>query len=156
MNKSPESKARIRFKDCDPLGHLYNTRFIEYMLEAREDQIRDHYGLDLMEYAEKRKMAWVLIKHEISFLKEAKRNELVVIKSALIHSTEKSLMVEYQMWNEDKAQLKALLWSRFIHVDLMTKKSAPHPDDIREMLDSVLIPVSEISLDDRVKSLLEN
>ena len=81
MNKIPETKTRIRFKDCDPLGHLYNTRFIEYMLEAREDQLLEHYHLNLMEYAEQQKMAWVIIKHEMVYLQEAKRNEYVWINS---------------------------------------------------------------------------
>lgn len=77
MTKIPQTRHRIRFKDCDPLGHLYNTRFIEYMLEAREDQILEQYQLNLMEYAEQHKKSWVLVKHEIAYLQEAKRNGCV-------------------------------------------------------------------------------
>lgn len=154
MNKSPESKHRIRFKDCDPHGHLNNTRFIEYMFDAREDHLMEHYQLDLMEYTETRKMAWILIKHEINYLKEAKRNENVIIKTSVIQTDVKSIIVEYQMWNEDKTQLKAILWSRFIHVDIIHKKTCPHPEEIQEMLESLLNPVVETSLDERLKSLM--
>ncbi len=154
MNKTPESRHRIRFKDCDPMGHLYNTRFIEYMLEAREDQLIEHYGLSLMDYADQRKMAWVLIRHEINYLKEAKRNETVIIKTQIIHTDDKSLIMEYQMWNEDRSHLKTILWSRFLHIDLMTKRTAPHPKDVQEMLESLVIPITEVSIDERVKSLL--
>ncbi len=154
MIKSPESKARIRFKDCDPLGHLYNTRFIEYMLEAREDQLIEHYGLNLMEYADQRKMAWVLVKHEINYLKEAKRNETVIIQTQLIQTTDKSLIMEYKMWNEDKSQLKTILWSRFSHIDLISKRTTPHPKDVQDMLEALLIPDVEVTIDERVKSLL--
>lgn len=154
MIKFPESRVRIRFKDCDPHGHLYNTRFIEYMLEAREDQLIEHYGLNLMDYAEQRKMAWILVKNEISYLKEAKRNEYVIIKTSLINTTEKSLVVEYQMWSDDKNELKAILWSKFIHVDISTKKTTPHPKDVKEMLESLVVPIDEMIMDDRIKSLL--
>ena len=154
MIKSPESRTRVRFKDCDPLGHLYNTRFIEYMLEAREDQLIEQYNLNLMDYAEQRKMAWVLIRHEIVYLKEARRNETVIIITQIIHTDDKSLIVEYQMWNENKSQLKAILWSRFLHIDLITKRTTPHPKDVQDMLDELLIPVTEVSIDERVKSLL--
>lgn len=154
MENSPESKTWIRFKDCDPLGHLYNTRFIEYMLEAREDQVLEIYGLNLMDYAEQRKMAWVIIKHEISFLKEAKRGEHVIIKTGIIQTTPKSIIVEYQMWNEDKTQLKAVLWTRFLHVDLMSMRSNPHPVDIQELLESINISIPNTSLDERIKNLM--
>lgn len=151
MNKSPESKARIRFKDCDPLGHLYNTRFIEYMLEAREDQLIEHYGLNLMDYAEQRKMTWVLIKHEILYLKEAKRNETVIIKTQIIHTDDKSLIMEYQMWNEDRSHLKTILWSRFLHIDLLTKKTNPYPKDVQDMVEPLCIQVTKCSMDERGK-----
>jgi acyl-CoA thioester hydrolase len=154
MIKFPESRVRIRFKDCDPHGHLYNTRFIEYMLEAREDQLIEHYGLNLMDYAEQRKMAWILVKNEISYLKEAKRNEFVIIKTSLIHTSEKSLAVEYQMWTDDKSELKAILWSKFIHVDMQNKKTTPHPNDIQEILKSLVNPIEELLMEERVKGLL--
>ncbi len=154
MNKFPESSHRIRFKDCDPHGHLNNTRFIEYMLEAREDQIREHYDLDLMHYGEDRKMAWMLIKNEIAYLREAVRNEIVWIKSGIIESDIKSIIVEYQMWNEAKSQLKAILWSRFLHIDLILKKTTAHPKDIQELLDNLVTPIGKISMDERIKNLI--
>jgi acyl-CoA thioester hydrolase len=154
MNKIPFSRHRIRFKDCDPLGHLYNTRFIEYMLEAREDQILDNYGLNLMEYSDQRKLAWVLIKHEINYLKEARRGEYVIISSALFNVTSKSLMVEYQMWNENQTQLKALLWSRFLHLDLKFMRVVDHPEDIQELLESLTIELKASSIEERIKMLI--
>ncbi|MFZ1424166.1 MAG: acyl-CoA thioesterase [Saprospiraceae bacterium] len=154
MNKIPETKTRIRFKDCDPLGHLYNTRFIEYMLEAREDQLLEHYQLNLMEYAEQQKMAWVIIKHEMVYLQEAKRNEYVWINSSIIHFDTSDLVVEYQMWNEDKSRLKGLLWSRFKHIDLKLKKAIAHPTEIHQMLEDLLNPIQAKSMDDRIVFLL--
>lgn len=153
MNKAPETYHRIRFKDCDPHGHLNNTRFIEYLLEAREDQIREHYKLDLFHYAEERKLAWMLVKNEIAYLREALRNEIVLIRTTLIQSTPKSITVEYQMWNESKNQLKALLWSRFLHIDMKIKKTIAHPEDIQELLDTLTNPIDEITLDDRIVKL---
>ena len=105
IEKIPSSLHKVRFKDCDPLGHLFNTRYIEYMLEAREDHIMDHYQMDLHEYVQTRGMAWVIIEHQILFLKEAVRNEWVTIKSLLIHYDEKLLINEYQMWDKEQNNL---------------------------------------------------
>lgn len=153
MTKIPQSRHRIRFKDCDPLGHLYNTRFIEYMLEAREDQILEHYQLNLMDYAEQNKKSWVLVKHEISYLQEAKRNEWVWIRSMIIRCSEKDILVEYQMWNDEQTKLKALLWSRFLHIDLILKKTTAHPPEIQTLLEDNLVQIEKTGFDDRVKFL---
>ncbi|MDQ3142376.1 MAG: acyl-CoA thioesterase [Bacteroidota bacterium] len=88
---NPKSKYRIRYKDCDPLGHLNNTRYLDYMLDAREDHLIDVYGFDLFDYAQQRSMAWVVTSHQISYRREARRNEEIIIQSALIHFDEKRL-----------------------------------------------------------------
>ncbi|MBK8955787.1 MAG: acyl-CoA thioesterase [Saprospiraceae bacterium] len=153
MVNKPIQKARVRFKDCDPMGHLYNTRFIEYMLEAREDLLLSHYQFDLMEYAHTTKCSWVITKHEISYLREAKRNEIIVLDSRLISFDEKRLKVEYQIWNENQTQLKCLLWTDFLHVDLMTKKPCNHSEEVMGKLEEMLEGIGEETMVERVMVL---
>ncbi len=149
----PESRHRIRFKDCDPLGHLYNTRFLDYMLEAREDHIIEHYDLDLEKYATEQGLAWVVVNHEISYLKEAKRNEYVRIKSSMIQYTDKIIINEYQMWNDDCTQLKSLMWTTFLHIDLRLKKAIAHNDNVMLMLKDIHHLIGEKNLKERLLNL---
>ena len=44
MSIETTSKAKIRFIDCDPIGHLNNSKYLDYMLNAREDHVEDYYG----------------------------------------------------------------------------------------------------------------
>jgi len=37
--KLTESRAIIRFQDCDPLRHLNNAKYFDYFYNAREDQV---------------------------------------------------------------------------------------------------------------------
>lgn len=41
--KELESIAVARFQDCDPFSHLNNARYIDYFLNAREDQLALFY-----------------------------------------------------------------------------------------------------------------
>ena len=150
----PESRHRIRFKDCDPLGHLYNTRYLDYLLEAREDHLIDHYNLDLEKYASQNGMAWVVVHHEISYLAEAKRNEYVRIKSSMILYDDKKIINEYQMWNDDFSQLKCLMWTTFLHIDLRIKKVASHPKEILEMMSNIHLIIPDSDFKSRLNSLL--
>ena len=42
-----ESKMKVRFHDCDPFNHLNNSRYIDYIVTARGDQLLENYNLDI-------------------------------------------------------------------------------------------------------------
>ncbi len=149
----PESRSRIRFKDCDPLGHLYNTRFLDYCLEAREDHILEHYDLDLERYASTYGHAWVVIHHEVAYFAEARRNEFVRIRSAMIHYDQKKIINEYQMWDDQGIQLKFLMWTGFLHIDLSRKKAVNHGEEILKMLTDVHLDLDQKTFKERINFL---
>ena len=55
-NKTPSSLFKIRFNDCDMFGHLNNARFIDYLINARQDHLKEHYDFiilyDVIEHIE--------------------------------------------------------------------------------------------------------
>ena len=71
--RSPETRHRVHFQDCDMLGHLNNARYLDYFLNAREDQVAAHYDLNMGELAREQQAAWVVTKHHISYLKPARQ-----------------------------------------------------------------------------------
>ncbi|MDA8650906.1 thioesterase, partial [Flavobacteriaceae bacterium] len=46
-NKILESKAIVRFQDCDPFNHLNNAAYLNYLVNAREDQLMEAYGINI-------------------------------------------------------------------------------------------------------------
>lgn len=48
MEKEFSSTVKIRFADCDPIGHLNNVKYLEYMLNAREDHVEQNYWIYFM------------------------------------------------------------------------------------------------------------
>ena len=52
MNKHPNSIYKIRFNDCDMFGHLNNARYIDYLINARQDHLKDEYNFDFLEISE--------------------------------------------------------------------------------------------------------
>ena len=103
MNKTPYSIYTIRFTDCDLFGHLNNGRYIDYLLNAREDHLKTEYGLDLTDFY-KQGVSWLVAGHEISYIRPAAYNERVCIKSVLIKAEPGSLLVEMLMMDENQTQ----------------------------------------------------
>jgi YbgC/YbaW family acyl-CoA thioester hydrolase len=128
MEKRPVTQYRIRFSDCDPLGHLNNGRYIDYLISAREDHLRDIYQMNLKEYAS-RGIGFVVSHHEIRYIRPVSYYDLVSVQSALIGIGEATLQVEMLMLDESGTQLKAILWTNFTRINLRTGAKENHPED---------------------------
>jgi acyl-CoA thioester hydrolase len=153
MEKFLQSFYTVRFNDCDPFGHLNNSKYIDYFLNAREDHLKEHYGIDLKAWAEQGQ-EFVVSAHEIRYLRPATYNESVAIQSALIGSGDSWLQVEMVMFGADR-QLKAILWTVFTRIHPATGKKIQHPPDFQPWIDQAL--AEEIDLEKgliaRVESL---
>lgn len=157
MNKTPHSFYTIRFTDCDLFGHLNNGRYIDYLLNAREDHLKDEYGLDLTEFY-KQGVSWLVAGHEISYIRPAAYNERVSIKSGLLKAEPGSLLVEMQMLDEQNTHIKSLMWTKFIHVNIKTGKRENHTDSFMDFLRSIEMTEIDISkgYPQRLKDIIED
>jgi len=153
LEKNPESKSIIRFPDCDPFNHLNNSKYIDYFLNAREDQLSQHYNLDLYKIAAEKGIGWVVSEHNIVYLKPANLMETVVIQTRLISFNEKEVTVEFTMRNENKSSLKSILWTRFSHFNLATKKSEIHSEKFMDLFREVVVPLNVTGFEERVEEL---
>ncbi|MES2131077.1 MAG: acyl-CoA thioesterase [Bacteroidota bacterium] len=154
LEKKIESKVKIRFPDCDPFNHLNNSKYIDYMINAREDQLLMYYDFDIYKLAFEKGLSWVVAQNQIAYLAPAVLMETVVIETQLIHYEDKSLVFEACMWNESKTSVKALLWSKLVHFNLKTKKSESHSAELMTLFGQIDNSLNEtVSFEERVKRL---
>lgn len=157
MNKNPDSKYTIRFNDCDLFGHLNNSRYLDYFINAREDHLKEHYNLDLTVYYQNN-VGWLVGSHEIVYLRPAIYNEVVTIQSALLFAHSEFIHLETIMMNEKKNHLKAIMRTKLIPVNTKTGKKEQHQQEFMEWAKTV--ENTEINnqenLQDRIKQLLSD
>ena len=137
MEKAPVSFYKVRFNDCDPFGHLNNSKYIDYFLNAREDHLKESYGIDLKEWAAQGNI-FVVSSHEIRYLRAVTYNESISIRSALIGWGETSLQVEMLMYDANK-ELKAILWTGFTRINARTGRKEVHPAEFLAFMEEVLV-----------------
>ena len=153
MEKKPSSGYRIRFSDCDLFGHLNNARYIDYFLNAREDHLREHYQLTLDHYYKQHELSWFVSSHEIVYLKPAQYNEYVLIESSLIKAAENYLLVELVMKDESSQQVKSVMWTRFVPVNVKTGRRQNHPEVFNSFTRQV--EVSDVNVAAGIKSRID-
>ena len=153
MEKEISTSTKIRFADCDPLGHLNNVKYLEYMLNAREDHVEQQWGFSYEEYTKKTGCTWVAIQNEIAYLREVRYNCMVMISSKIIELNDRTVKVELQMKSPDSKIVYAVLWATAIYFNVKTRKSEVHPDSVFSQFNPMLVSLSENSFSDRISTL---
>ena len=155
-SKILESKALVRFEDCDPFGHLNNGRYIDYYLNAREDQVRESYGLDIYAMAKTTGKAWVVASNQIAYLREVKFMETVRIKTCLRWFNDTDMLMEGQMVDVNTGAIISVIWTRFAYIDIRKGQKATHEGELATLLNKVAVlgeGKREAYFEDRVKEL---
>ena len=151
-----KSKKKIRFQDCDPFNHLNNSKYVDYFLNAREDQILKHYQLNVFENMQSTGEAWVVASNQIQYLKPAFTYEEVTITSQLIDFSSHKLMVEMKMYDATESVLKAILWSKFVPYSIRQKIVVDHSRSLMDLFDSVVVRIDQTEFEERCRYLVDN
>lgn len=144
------SRSKIRFQDCDPFNHLNNARYIDYFLNARADQVLEHFDIDIFGGSG---FTWLVGSNQIAYFKPAFLNEAVTIETQIIDYSENSLVVEMRMYDDPKTHLKSVLWVTSIPISLKTQRVSPHDERLMKLFEENVIVLNEKTFEDRRKQL---
>lgn len=153
MEKEISTVVKVRFSDCDPIGHLNNVKYLEYMLNAREDHVEQFYGFTYEEYTRRTGCTWIAIQNEIAYLKEVRYNSKVVISSKTIELSDRISKVEILMKSEDEQTIYAVLWITVIYFNLKTRKSESQPAELLEQFGHLLVDLEQKTFQSRTEFL---
>ncbi|PKA84601.1 acyl-CoA thioester hydrolase [Ulvibacter sp. MAR_2010_11] len=156
MNTLPkilESKSVIRFQHCDPFNHLNNSEYLNYMVNAREDQLIANYEIDIYKMGREEGKSWVVGSNQIAYLRPAWLMETVVIESQMLSYSETSIQVELRMYNATKTELKSVMWSTYVHFNLLKQRKEIHSEDFMQLFENVVTPTEEATFEARISSL---
>ncbi|HEX8548818.1 MAG TPA: acyl-CoA thioesterase [Cytophagaceae bacterium] len=149
-----ESKVQARFSDCDPFNHLNNSRYLDYIINAREDQLIKFYSFDIHKIAKEKAVAWVVAQTQIAYLIPVDVMEVITIQTRLLSYSSKSLLLEAIMWNENKALVKSVMWSHYVHYNLKARTSQEHSTELLEFFEAIHYPLENNPIfEERVKIL---
>ncbi len=150
MSLETTTTAKIRFIDCDPIGHLNNSKYLDYMLNAREDHVEDYYGFTYQEIIKQTGCTWVTVQNEIAYLREVRYNDIVEITSKIIELGNRTSTVEIIMKNPKTGLVNAVLWTTVIFFNLKTRKTETLPEHLLELFKGFLIEIPQNIFKDRV------
>ena len=116
-------RERVRFRDCDSLGHVNNAVYLTYLEEARV-ALREQFGLTWTEM--------ILARCEIDFRDQVSVGEVVEVTVWPTRVGNKSFDLAYELKVGDRlvAEAKTVL----VAYDYERGESVPLPDAWRKLL----------------------
>jgi acyl-CoA thioester hydrolase len=112
-------RERVRFRDCDSMGHMNNSVFSTFLEEARIDVLG---GL----------ASFILARVEIDFRAELRAGDEVEVRTRCSRIGTKSLELEHEL--HARGLLAAEAKSILVGYDYERGQSVPLPDEVRARL----------------------
>ncbi|MEH6551009.1 MAG: acyl-CoA thioesterase [Pseudomonadales bacterium] len=115
---------------CDVMGHMTTRHYIAMFDDASYHFLHSVFGWT-GEQAKKDGVGWADVRHVIEYNAELAEGDLLEVRASLQRLGNKSITVNYEMFNLANNELAATLESTSVLFDLTARKAMALSDDLR-------------------------
>ncbi|MEO1260669.1 MAG: thioesterase family protein [Bacteroidota bacterium] len=127
-----EFQKRVRYGETDQMGYLYYGRYADLYEIGRVEMLRS-LGLSYREMEEEQGIMLPVKSLQMRFVRPAKYDELVTIKTTLRELPDKDIVFHVEVFNE-KSKIVNGGSVRLVFVDMKSDKTVTAPDFLVEKL----------------------
>ena len=129
-------RLQVRFRDCDPLGHVNNAVYLTYLEQARFNLWRAQLGFQAKSAADAgpRGIGFILARVECDFRAQAKYGDDLDVKLSLGAFGRSSFTYTYEIVNATTGQLMAGAKTVLVWFDYDAQKPTPIDDETKARL----------------------
>jgi len=126
-------QLRVRYHDCDPMGIVYHGHYAKLFEIGRTEAMRKHgFSYTILE---KQGLAMPVVEMSIKYLRPARYDELIDIKTIIDEIPNRFLIIKGVILNQDKKTLTESVF-KFAFVKKETLRRCQPPAFILEQLAS--------------------
>ncbi len=117
-----ESELNVRPDDIDMFNHVHNSKYLDFVLAARYEQMEKFYGMSWEQF-EKLGYGWVVSKVAIHFKRALKMGDQMIVRTGILEMNEKGSSVQFEIINKKTNKIAADGIFDYIMIDLKTQRS---------------------------------
>lgn len=140
MSHAFTHRLTVRFRDCDPLGHVNNAVYLTYLEETRFAHWRAEWGLGTTDPAPDIP-GIILARVEIDYRAQARYGDVLEIRMRVATLGRSSFTYEYEIVDASGG-LVATAKSVMVLFDYATQKPVPISDRVRAILQPLSPPAT--------------
>jgi len=131
LYKTFETELRVRPDDIDMFQHVHNSKYMDYVLAARYDQMEHSYGMSMETYMEQGH-GWVVKAVHMNYKRSLVLGEYFTVKTNIDHIDERGCRVHFTITSKTSGKVNADGWFDFVMIDIKTGKGIRIPQNIME------------------------
>ena len=124
-----ETEFRVRPDDIDMYNHVHNSRYFDYVLAGRYDQMERCYGMGMDKFIE-RGFGWLVRTVYMDYKRPLKISDYFLVKTGIESLDEKLCRVNFTITGKATGKTCCDGWFDFVLIDLKTGKGVSIPADV--------------------------
>lgn len=125
-----ESELVVRPDDIDLYQHVHSTRYLDYVLAARFEQMERNYGMSMQAFAA-RGLGWFMTSTTVNFKRPLGWGDRMVVRTWIVHFTDSGCRVAFEIEKLPTGKRVCDGHADYTLVTLATGRATLLPDDIR-------------------------
>ena len=117
-----ESELSVRPDGIDMFNHVHNSKYLDYVLAARYEQMEKCYGMSWEKFAEQG-YGWVVARVTIHFKRPLKMGDKIKVRTGILEMNEKGSQVQFEIINVANGKVASDGVFDYVMIDLVTQRS---------------------------------
>jgi len=126
-----ESELAVRPDDIDMYQHVHSSRYMDYVLAARFDQMERCYGMAMGEF-QKLGFGWVIAATQMNFRRPLVLGDRMIIRCWIEKFTLIGLRLQFEIDRRPEGKRACDGWFDYVLISVETGRPVRIPDFIRQ------------------------
>ena len=126
-----ETEMMPRPDDIDLFRHVHSSKYLDYLIAARFDQMERCYGMSMGEFL-LRGLGWVVKVSHLEYKRPLGLGERFKVETWVEEIQGSDVEVRFEMMKSDSGKTACLGWCCFTLIGLQTGRPVPIPSDVLE------------------------
>jgi acyl-CoA thioester hydrolase/thioesterase-3 len=127
--KTFETEYRVRPDDIVMYQHVHNSKYFDYVMAARYEQMEICYGMGMEKFFELG-YGWLVSKAYIDYKRALVMGDYFTVTTGIESINEKNCRVKFVIKNKASNKVSCDGWFEFVLIELKTSKGILIPADI--------------------------
>ena len=124
-----ESELKVRPDDIDMFNHVHNSKYFDYVLAARYDQMETFYKMPMESFLESG-FGWVVRTAHVDFKRPLLLGDVIKVRTGILTINEKGCRVQFEIENKRTKKIAADGWFDYVMIDTTNGRSVKVSDEM--------------------------
>ncbi len=118
-----ESELKVRPDDIDMFNHVHNSKYFDYVLAARYDQMEQFYKMPMESFLSSG-FGWVVRTAHVDFKRALVMGDTIKVRTGILTINEKGCRVQFEIENIRTKKIASDGWFDYVLIDISTGKGS--------------------------------